>query len=299
MQSALDQTHPHMEVIVIDDESPDDTPAVAAAFAGRIRYHRGVNAGVAAARNVGLAMATGRFVVFLDADDLLLPDMVRRHLSVAAETGADVTCGGWQGIDRDGCLRYLKPAPHFDAPDPFHTLLRQNLAPPVCYVFRRSAVDAVGRFDPDRGLNGHEDWDLLLRLAAAGHRFARVDGEPLSAYRQYAGSSSRQIERMYDTGHRALAKARQYHRRCPRCDGEFADVARVFRRDYYDMVAGPLVRGSAAKRTAPAVTWRLARRMARDPRLITYTLAHAGPTLARRAMAAVRRCLAGPPKPPV
>jgi glycosyltransferase involved in cell wall biosynthesis len=73
IESVLAQTLPPHEVIVVDDGSTDDTPAVAARFAGRIVYHRQVNRGVSAARNAGMDRATGDWLAFLDADDLWMP----------------------------------------------------------------------------------------------------------------------------------------------------------------------------------------------------------------------------------
>ena len=296
IDSALGQSPSAVEVIVVDDASPDDTPAVAAAFGDRIRYVRQPNAGVAAARNTGLALARGAFVAFLDADDLLLPDMVQRHVAALREAGADVTCGGWRTIDRDGRVTAEEPPPAF-GPDPFHALLAVNLAPPVCYLFRRSAVQGVGGFDPDRRLNGHEDWDLLLRLAAAGHRFATVPGAT-SAYRSYAGSSSRQHLRMYDTGHAVLAKTRAYHPPCPAC-GDRYDRAAAVLRDWHGWQAlAPFLDGSAAWTGAAPVLRHLLRRARRDPRLIPVIARKAARRVAGRLLRAAYPAAFGRPRGP-
>src|SRR5437867_4956354 len=78
LDSALAQTHPATEVIVVDDGSVDDTPAVLARYAGRVRVLRQPNRGPSAARNAALGVARGEYVAFLDADDRFLPDQVAR-----------------------------------------------------------------------------------------------------------------------------------------------------------------------------------------------------------------------------
>lgn len=69
IQSALDQTYDAIEVIVVDDGSTDATPNAVGAYGPRVRYHRQANAGVAAARNLGLRETRGEFIAFLDSDD--------------------------------------------------------------------------------------------------------------------------------------------------------------------------------------------------------------------------------------
>jgi len=78
LDSVLAQTHPEIEVIVIDDGSTDATPAVLERFAGRIAVHREEHRGLPAALNHGLRLATGEFVVFLDSDDLGVPPFLAR-----------------------------------------------------------------------------------------------------------------------------------------------------------------------------------------------------------------------------
>ena len=81
VKSALQQSWPSMEVIVIDDGSTDDTRALLEPLSNRIRYVFQSNAGRPAARNRGLALATGEFVAFLDADDVWYPEKIARQLA--------------------------------------------------------------------------------------------------------------------------------------------------------------------------------------------------------------------------
>ncbi len=293
--SALAQAGVRVEVIVVDDESPDDTPQVAAMFGDRIKYIRQKNGGVADARNTGLASATGEFVHFLDADDWLLPDMLQRHIEVMRATNADVTAGGCMMADSTGKFILAHDAPVFE-PDPFHALLPFNRAPPVCYLFRRRVVEAVGRFDPDRRLNGHEDWDLLLRIAGSGAKFEGITGH-WCAYRDSPGSSSKQNRRMYDTGRVLLSKAVRIHPGCRQCRRLFAESRLVFYDMYFDFVLKRAWSNRSASGGIRATLSHFASRSISDPRLLLHVFKRALRKLGRFGRDAVSPESARQPRP--
>jgi len=183
IESVLGQTYPHVEVVIVDDGSTDDTPVVAGRYDDRLIYVRKVNAGVNAARNTGILRATGEFVLFLDADDFLRSDALERHMAVAlaAPTGV-VFYGGWQEVGEQGQFISELSAPDL-SPDPFQALVQQNL-PVHCFTVRRDAFAEVGLFNTR--LKRNEEYDLWLRLAAAGCRFVAVPGIG-AVYRRHAG----------------------------------------------------------------------------------------------------------------
>lgn len=172
VESALAQTHQRVEVIVVDDGSTDDTTEVLASFGNRIRWVSQVNRGPAAARNTGLALASGEYVTFLDADDRFLADKLYRQLHCLAGTPA----AGWAYCDIlyvDEAGRHLCRASERFAyakrtrleGDLFSELFAGNFIPVHAPLFRRQCLKEVEPLDEDQRLIGQEDWDLLLRLS--------------------------------------------------------------------------------------------------------------------------------------
>lgn len=192
MESVLRQTHGNLELIVIDDGSEDETSAAAAMVAdGRTTIVRTANGGVARARNMGLAHASGAYVAFLDADDLWHSQKLSKQLKVAAD-GDRVAVGcRMRYIALDG--RVLGATGVAVGPDTKQLVLEGRLMPfPVSSIlFRRDVVQQLGGFDPY--LSDHipglvEDIDLLARVAARGG-LGFVD-EPLGDYRVHGSSAS-------------------------------------------------------------------------------------------------------------
>lgn len=243
IDSVLGQTYPEVEVIVVDDGSPDETPAVASRYGDRIVYIRKENEGLSAARNTGILAAKGEFLVFLDSDDSLRPDALERHIEAAqAHPTASVFHGAHQVVDRDGRKRSWHAAESL-GPDPFHTLLRENRFPPNVYMIRRSTLARVGLFD--RTLQGSEDWDMWLRLAAAAYEFIPVPGAA-AVYRAYSGSLSKQFDRMWSTGVAVQRKSRAYHPHCALCRKASAECIRQMRVWCFDLLVGELYELKAA-----------------------------------------------------
>lgn len=194
LSSLRRQTLPDWEAIVVDDGSDDDTRAIAERWArqdARITCLSQPNAGVAAARNLGLAHARRDWVLFLDADDWLAPNALARLTQAAqAAPQAGVVVGGTMRVTTEG-----RPWPFAacDLSDPFSLLCCEGPIPIHSALVRRDLVAEMGGFDPD--LKTSEDWDLWQRLARRGVAFAQVDAV-VAMYRSRPGSLSKQVRQV-------------------------------------------------------------------------------------------------------
>jgi GT2 family glycosyltransferase len=203
LDSALAQEDVAVEVLVADDGSSDGTPEVLARYGDRVRVLHQDHRGPSAARNACLAAARGEYVALLDADDRFRPGKLARQAAVL-DTRPDVglVYTGWHVIDGAGV-----PLPHQgwsrEEGDVRRRLLLGNLAHPVAVMLRRAPIAAVGGFDESLQVN--EDWDLFLRLALRGMRWACLD-EALAEYRVHGGQSHRRVRLVYDTRLRILER---------------------------------------------------------------------------------------------
>ncbi|MBV6519765.1 MAG: hypothetical protein DCC43_07815 [Candidatus Brocadia sp.] len=190
LESVRAQTLSGWEAIVIDDGSTDTTAAIAANFAEkdpRIRIVSQPKGGVSAARNTGIANARYDWLLFLDADDWLLPLHLEKitHVLIADATLDAVHCG-WANIAPDGT--HLDAGFCFQLGDLFGEFANRCAFPIHACVVRKSVVDSIGGYDSS--LITCEDWDLWQRIARTGASFGTIQ-EVLSLYRTRPGSASR------------------------------------------------------------------------------------------------------------
>lgn len=195
--SLFAQTYPSWQAVLVNDGSPDNTQKVAARLIERdperLIYVDRANGGLPAARNTGIAVAKGEYLLFLDADDLITSDFLARHVEVIDKNDVDITCCGAIDTSLDGDLLAERPVPDF-YPDPLTRLLNGNVAVVHSFVVKREAVINVGGFDEQ--LKALEDWDLWLRLAAYGCRFASIDFKG-AVYRRHPNGMAADFRRMF------------------------------------------------------------------------------------------------------
>jgi succinoglycan biosynthesis protein ExoO len=289
VRSALSQESVRLEVIVVDDASPDGTFAAAQECArsdGRVRVLRMAdNGGPSAARNAGLAVAQGRWIAVLDADDAMLPARLTRLIALGEQRGADAVYDDFQPVDETAC----PVGPSHLAPYRLDSAVRWDLEtflagcqaepgrPGLGYlkpVLRRSFMQAEG-LKYDETLRNGEDFHLMAALLVAGGALW-VTPEVGYVYTTRKGSISAQLDPRHaralaiadaalvarhqaTIGHRATELMRRRQRR-------FGDLStaetilQAVRSGHPVRAVGALVRRPRAAGRLLRQTWEAARR---------------------------------------
>jgi len=189
VQSVLDQTYRPIEIIIVDDESTDDTPdcirSLVTAYPDVVRTARQKNAGPGVARETGRKMAQGEFIQYLDSDDILLPGKFEKQVAALRSNPAAGVAYCWT------CYRKIGEPPH---PEPwkrsgivvetmFPTFLDDRWWDTPTPLYRRTVCDEAG---PWTDLRLEEDWEYDCRIASLGTRLVHVP-EYLVEVRDHGG----------------------------------------------------------------------------------------------------------------
>lgn len=175
------QTASDWELVVVDDGSSDESVAVVSKSSDdRTRVLRQANKGPAAARNAGIRAAQGRYIALLDSDDLVLPDYLEA-MGRALDSNPDAALAytdGWVLDDKSGRIRKASILAQRQrlplTPVHFDEMLNENYIPVLGTTIRASVFERIGYFNEH--LHGTEDWELWLRLLAAGSYGVRAEG---------------------------------------------------------------------------------------------------------------------------
>lgn len=184
VDSVLAQTYDDLELIIVDDESTDNTREVAASIDDpRVRYIWQKNRGVSAARNAGVQASSGEYIAFLDADDTFISTKLEAQVQALdpnPDTG--LVASGWYVVDVCDSVRgEERPWLRRPALDVSNLLFECPFIPSTIMV-RRSALLYCAGFNEDFRIV--QDWELFLRMAALGVGMAWVP-EILSCYRMH------------------------------------------------------------------------------------------------------------------
>lgn len=166
MRSVLGQTYPSVEVVVVDDGSTDRTACVLEKYAHnpKVRIVKRANGGLSAARNSGVAAATGDWVVFVDVDDTIHPELIERMLAVPGRDSCDVLIYDWRNVspsEKDEFVPYGEDVEvvHFESA--FDYYMNNALSVSACRSLYKISVVAHHKFF--EGVR-YEDFDFTMRL---------------------------------------------------------------------------------------------------------------------------------------
>ncbi|MFT4524570.1 MAG: glycosyltransferase involved in cell wall biosynthesis [Granulosicoccus sp.] len=180
--------HPICEVIVVNDGSDDDNTekVVSSLETERITVIHQKNKGLSAARNVGICMAKGEYILLLDADNLIDTQYFIQAIKILdSNPETAIVYSDHYRFGKD-LIESVYSVPPFSS----DRLLAGNFID-ACAVFRKSIIDVVGEFD-ESGMVGFEDWEFWIRCWSKGLKFEHIP-EPLFKYRVVEGSMLSQV----------------------------------------------------------------------------------------------------------
>jgi len=162
IDSVIGQDFKDWELIVVDDGSTDDTGCLLEGYGRRLRVHFQPRRGVSAARNAGIQKAAGRYITFLDSDDLWLPGKLAAQVDFFSANPKAVACQTDEIWIRRG-VRVNPKRYHLKSSEAlFERSLKRCMVSPSAVMVRRFLFDEVGLFDEN--LPACEDYDLWLRV---------------------------------------------------------------------------------------------------------------------------------------
>lgn len=195
VESALRQTYPLLEIIVVDDGSSQDIRSLVAPFEPLVRYVRRENGGPAAARNHGIRMARGDLIALLDDDDLWRPSKTADQVAIMEEHPDCALVYGYPELIDDAGERITNEPPNeFPSGQVYLQFLTTNrINSPSGTLIRREVFEQVGYFDEHRDCVSCEDYDLWLRIANCHE--VRFSPGILFSYRVRDSGISRNLDR--------------------------------------------------------------------------------------------------------
>lgn len=235
IESVQQQTYPHWELLLVDDCSTDTSAAVIAGYAAqdpRVRYIRlPENSGAAVARNTGLEVSKGRYIAYLDADDLWFPQKLERQLAFLSQNNVGFSCCDYEKIESDGSS--LHKTVHMPKKMGYKQLLKNTIIQTVGVIVDTKLIDPALLVMPNvRRGQDYATWLQILRSGAVFHG----QNEVLAAYRRVPTSLSANkfvaMQRTWNV-YRNLEKLPLWYALwCQACHAYYASIKRIYAKKY-------------------------------------------------------------------
>jgi glycosyltransferase involved in cell wall biosynthesis len=285
VQSILEQTYKNLELLLIDDGSPDKSIEICQQFADpRIRIIRQENRGVSAARNLGIREAKGEYIGFLDADDIWLPTKLEKHIQhLENSPHVGVSYSYTAFIDAAGNSLGIFQLPKTQNITPLNFLLRDPIGSGSNLVARREVFQAIEFPDNHHGVVENcyfdedpdfviEDTECWLRIAVKSHLKFEGIPEVLTQYRMHPEGRSYHFIEKTASWDKLLEKARTY---APELIAKYANAARAYQ--FTALARRAIYQGAGAmavqlNHRALAAYWRI---LLEEPRRTLVTIAAA------------------------
>ena len=198
--SVLHQTYTNWELIITDDGSTDKTSSIAKKFQeqdNRIVYSYQTNKRLGAARNAGLRLAKGKYIAFLDSDDLWMPEKLQLQVNIIEEKQVDLVFTGGYVLQEETnqLLPYNSTSGMYTGEQMYKLQYTANYIAVLSVLMKSEWIEKVGFQGENVQIFGCEDWDYWLRMARNGAIFYGMD-EKLFKYRVHVEGMSRKATTM-------------------------------------------------------------------------------------------------------
>lgn len=216
VRSVLAQTYPHVELIVLDDGSPDGTAAVLqrlhdeAVLAGKpFTFMTKQNSGLSDTLNQALALAKGKYICQFGSDDIMLPEKTAKQVAFMEAHPDVAVCGGNAiNIDSQGNVlptRQKNPPQREISFENLFANTGDGIVASTCMI-RKTVLDQEGGWNPAIPL---EDMYMWFKLTSRGYRMVGL-GEPLMQYRKHPSNSYKNVRYMYESMKKTIADYQQH-----------------------------------------------------------------------------------------
>jgi glycosyltransferase involved in cell wall biosynthesis len=271
LSSAVAQTWPNTEVVLVDDGSKDDTLAIARRFeSSKVKVLSQPNSGASAARNLAFRESQGEFIQWLDADDLLAPDKIARQMEVALQSSPRrMLSGEWGSFESNPSRARFSPTGLWTDLSPIEWMLRKMTSgagmQPATWLVRRELTEAAGPWDVRLSLD--DDGEYFARVLFQSEGTAFVPGAkvyyraPGPSNLSYAGRSSKKLESQYLSLKLHIGYTRAVEL-SPRVDAACVQYLQWWcghfvpdRMDLFEQLAG-LAKGFGGELSIPKLSWK-------------------------------------------